>query len=65
MNPDEEKTYRLGVRITLDEILVQAKTTNGRLRWVEKMVWGATGFCACVTILLVPVFLALIQAGKL
>ncbi len=28
---------------TVEPLLVQVKKTNGRLSWVEKMVWIATG----------------------
>lgn len=42
---------------SLDELKGLVTLTNGRVRWLEKMVWLSIGFCACVTLLIIPVLL--------
>ena len=50
---------------SLEEIKGLQRTTNGRVRWAEKMLWATGGFCICVTIVILPLLWSLIQAGKL
>lgn len=61
----EETTYREGVKESLEEIKSLVRYTNGRVRWLEKMVWMCFGFCTCITILILPFIWSLITAGKL
>lgn len=42
---------------TLQKIETQTTLTNGRVRWLEKMIWLSIGFCSCVTLLIIPVLL--------
>ena len=51
--------------VAIGELRVQTTLTNGRVRWLEKMIWATGGFCMCVTIILLPLLFTLIQNGKL
>jgi hypothetical protein len=50
---------------SLEEIKELQKKTNGRVRWTEKMIWLAIGGLGVITILMIPLLLALLQAGRL
>lgn len=39
--------------------------TNGTVRWTVKMIYLSMGFCACVTILILPFLWSLISSGSL
>ena len=65
MTPTEEQTYREGIKVSLEMILVQTTKTNGRVRWLEKMVYTALGGLGVLTILVLPIITALIELGKL
>jgi hypothetical protein len=43
----------------MKEILIQAKTTNGRVSNLEKWQNYVLGFCACLTLLFVPILIAI------
>lgn len=51
--------------IKVGEVIVQTTKTNGRVKWLEKMIWLAIGFCACVSMILIPLLFTLVNAGKL
>lgn len=53
------------IKDSLNRIETQTIKTNGRVRWNEKMIWLAMGFCACVTILILPLIWSLISSGKI
>ena len=53
------------VMVAVGEVRVQTTLTNGRVRWLEKMIWLAVGGLSVVTILVLPILFSLIQAGKL
>lgn len=59
--PSEEQTYRafLEKRLdkqdkTLDDILTQTKKTNGRVGNLESWQAYVIGFCACLTLIVLP-----------
>lgn len=62
---DEEITYRGAVEKKLNEILEQVKYTNGRVRFLEKMVYLAVGGLGVLAIIVFPLLWALIGAGKI
>lgn len=39
--------------------------TNGRVRWTEKMIYLAVGGLGVLSIIVIPLLLALIQNGKI
>ena len=47
-----------------EEIHRRQDTTNGRVRWAEKMIWLAMGGLGVLSIIVIPLLLALIKAGK-
>lgn len=51
--------------VKVNEVIVQTTKTNGRVRFVEKMIYLAMGFCTCVTVLMIPLIAALYSSGKL
>jgi len=51
--------------VKIGEVVVQTTKTNGRLRWVEKMMWLALGGLGVLAIIVFPLVWALIQAGKI
>jgi hypothetical protein len=59
--PTEEQTYRIFLEKrldkqdkTLEEILIQTKRTNGRVSKLESWQAYVIGFCACLTIVVLP-----------
>lgn len=63
--PTEEQTYRDGTRTQLSSILDQVKFTNGKVRWLEKMIYLAIGGLGVLAIIVLPLTWALISSGKL
>ncbi len=68
MGPTEEQTYRTFLEkrldnqdVSLGEILKQTKITNGRVSKLERWQSYVLGFCAAVTLLLVPVLIYVVQ----
>lgn len=53
------------VMTKIGELNVKVSYTNGKVRWSEKMIYLAIGFCACVAILILPVVFNLINTGKI
>lgn len=53
------------VMVRVGQVVVQTTQTNGRVRWLEKMIWLSIGFCACIAILILPFIWAYIQSGKM
>ncbi len=53
------------VMIKIGELNTKVSYTNGKVRWQEKMIYLAIGFCSCVSILILPIIWALISSGKL
>jgi len=53
------------VMVKIGELNVKVSYTNGKVRWLEKMIYLAVGFCACVSILILPVVFTWINTGKL
>ncbi len=62
---DDEMTKIGGVELKISGLDTKVSYTNGRVRWLEKMIWLAIGFCSCVTILILPFIWTLINKGKL
>jgi hypothetical protein len=53
------------IKDSLNRIESQTTKTNGRVRWLEKMIWLAMGFCGCVTVLILPLVVAVVESGKI
>lgn len=53
------------VMIKLGELNVKVTYTNGKVRWSEKMIYLAIGFCMCVSILILPLIWSLVSSGKI
>lgn len=53
------------VMIGVGEIRVQTTYTNGRVRWLEKMLYLGLGGLGVVTMVMLPLLWALIEAGKI
>ena len=64
MTPTEEMTYREGVKSDLSDIKKMVAYTNGRVRWLEKVIWSFGGGWAVLTIIVIPILIAYIQTGK-
>lgn len=62
---DHMTHFETDVKDRLDGLIEQTTKTNGRVRWAEKMIYLALGFCSCVSILLLPLVWALISSGRL
>jgi len=52
-------------RSSLARIEMKQDHTNGTVTWLIKMIWLAMGFCICLSIVMLPLIFALIQAGKI
>jgi hypothetical protein len=61
----EIKDILLGQNEQMGEIKAQVKTTNGRVSSLEKWKIFVIGFCTCITVLMIPLLIALITSGKL
>lgn len=48
------------VMTKIGELNVKVSYTNGKVRWQEKMIYLAIGFCACISILILPILIQLI-----
>ncbi len=57
----EEKTYRDWQRETLTEIKDQTKITNGRVSKLEQFQSYIIGFCAAVSILMLPMVFIILK----
>ncbi len=64
MEFNEEKTYREGIKSSLEEILSQVKRTNGRVSNLERWQAYVIGFCSCISLILLPILYLLIK-GKI
>lgn len=51
---DEETTYRDWVKETLTEIRTQTIKTNGRVSILERWQSYVLGFCACISLFVIP-----------
>lgn len=51
--------------IKVNEVVVQTTKTNGRVRWLEKMIYLALGGLGVLTIIVLPLLWTLIGAGKI
>lgn len=63
--PTEEQTYRQKVEEKLDDIISRVTFTNGKVHWLEKMVYLAIGGLGVLAIIVFPLLFALVQAGRL
>ena len=59
--PSEEQTYRQRIDEKLSLILTQTTATNGRVNKLERWQSYVIGFCAAVSMLLLPVLFMLLN----
>jgi hypothetical protein len=52
-------------RSSLARIEMKQDHTNGTVTWLTKMIWLAMGFCACLSVVMLPLIFALVQSNKL
>lgn len=52
------------VMVGVGEIRVQTTYTNGRVRWLEKMIYLAVGGLGVISIVILPFLWAILQSGK-
>ena len=62
---DRMDVFELNTKEALVRIEEQTTKTNGRVRWLEKMMYCAIGGLAVLTSIVIPVLLAYVQAGKI
>lgn len=55
----------LVIKNVLDSVETQTKKTNGRVNGLENWRWFLVGIGTVVTVLLIPILIALIENGKL
>lgn len=53
------------VMIAVGEVRVQTTYTNGRVRWLEKMLYLGLGGLGVITMVMLPLLWALIESGKI
>lgn len=51
--------------VKVGEVVVQTTRTNGRVRFLEKMIYLATGGLGILAIIVLPLVWALISSGKI
>lgn len=70
----DEKFQNLGTLIrekhddtmtAIGEVRVQTTYTNGRVRWLEKMLYLGLGGLGVITMVMLPLLWALIESGKI
>jgi hypothetical protein len=59
------KTFEEDTHATLAIIEAQTKKTNGYVADLIKWKYILTGFCGCISIVMLPLIWALIQAGRI
>ncbi len=57
--------FERDTRESLTRIEIQTTQHNGRMRWLEKMVWLAIGGLAILSTVVLPLGWVLISAGRL
>ena len=62
---EDVRTQFTEVKDTLIEIKIQTQKTNGRVGSLENYKWFLLGMGCIITVLLIPILIALIQSGKI